>query len=113
MHPALILDVVVSKAARLHPFLLAVVRPILYPLIWLRMKGIARTLAAQCRRLPTTTWKDVEKHGQNVVYCTRNSTNIFTKEKTVVGVWVVDYKNQAMRTVLDVPEQYQKTGATF
>lgn len=113
MHPALILDAVVSKAARLHPFLRAAARPILYPFIQWRIKGIATTLRAECKWLPATSWDDVEKHGENVVYCTRDKSNVFTKEKKVIGVWAVDYKNKTVRTVFDAPEEYRKTGATF
>lgn len=113
MHPAQILDRVVSKTSKLPPIILAVVRPILYPFIMWRMKGIATTLATKCRWLPATSWEDIEKHGQNVVYCTQEKTDVFSKLKKVIGVWVVDYKNNTVRTVFDVPEQYRKTGATF
>lgn len=113
VHPALLLDAIVSKAAQLQPKLRAIARAVLYPFIQWRIRGIAHTIATQCRWLSTTSWEDVEKHGQNVVYCKQDAIDVFTKEKTTIGVWVVDYKNHTARTVLDVPEEYQKTGATF
>ncbi|MDP3725966.1 MAG: hypothetical protein Q8R36_02085 [bacterium] len=113
MHLAFLIDAIVKKSNRLHPALRAIIRPLLYPFVIWRAKGIAYTLATQYKWLPTTSWKDVEKHGQNVIYCTCDKTNIFTKEKKVVGVWVVDYKNRTVRTVLDVPEQYQKQMRSF
>jgi hypothetical protein len=113
MRPALILDAVVSKSARLHPFLLTIVRPILRPLIKWRLNGTATTLANEYRWLPATSWNDVEKHGWNGVYNIRDKTDVFTKTKKVTGVWAVDYKNKTVRTVLDAPEEYRKIGATF
>jgi len=113
MHPALVLDVVVTQTARLHPIVRAIIRPILYPFIRWLMKGIATTLRTECKGLPATSWNDVEKHGQNVVYCTHDKTDVFTKQKKIIGVWAVDYKNKTVRTVFDAPEEYRKTGATF
>lgn len=113
MHPALMIDVAVSKTANLHPILRAIIHPILYPFMMWRMKGIATTLRTKYRWLPATSFHDVEKHGENVVYCMHNKIDIFTKKKEVIGVWVVDYKNKTVRIVSNAPEEYQKTGATF
>lgn len=113
MHLALIVDVSVSRTTHLHPMLQAIIRPILRPFIMWRMKGIATRLSTECRWLPATSWSDVEKHGHNVVYCIGDKSDLFTKTKKIIGVWVVDYKNRTVRTVFDVPEKYRETGATF
>jgi hypothetical protein len=87
--------------------------PIMLPLVRWRMRGAAKTLVNYYRWLPATSWSDVEKHGQNVVYSVSEKYDVFTKEKKVVGSWVVDYKNCTVRIVCDTPEEFHKTGATF
>lgn len=108
-----ILDSIVSKVATWHPLARLAVRPILYPFVRWRMKGIAKTLAHECTWLGTTYWKDVEKHGQNAVYAVREEGYAMTRILRSNGIWVVDYKNKTVRTVLDAPEEYRKVGATF
>lgn len=114
MHPALVLDAIVAKSAGLHPVLLTIVRPVLYPFIVWRMKNIARILATEYRWLPDTEWEKVEKHGQNVVYgVVEKKTTLYESGRYIAGVKAVDYKNHTVRTVFDVPEKYHKTGSVF
>ena len=106
-----ILDRIVCKVAGWPAWLRVIARPFLYPLIFRRMKGIARVLATY-KRLPAVSWKDVEKHGQNAVFGYVELIDVSTKAVTK-EIWVADSKNRTVRMVFDIPDQYQEIGAQF
>jgi hypothetical protein len=111
MQLAPMIDRLVGKIADLPNWQRIVIRTLFYPFIFWRMRQIAHVLATQYEWLPDISWSDIEKHGQNVVFCTYEVVTGFIKEKS--AAFVVDYKNQTVRRVLRVPEKHQNVGAMF
>lgn len=104
-----IVDRMVRRIARIPPSLVPLVRFLAYPFIMWRLRIAARALSTYTR-LPPVQWKDVAKHGGNVVY---GPNPAFTSERIVHGIWVVDYAHKTYRVVFGIPQEHARVGDTF
>lgn len=103
------MDRLVAKVAKAHPLLVPLFRFLLRPFITMRLKIAARELATY-EHLPPIQWRNINKHGNNIVYGSRPP---FTDEKIISGIWVVDYTHKTRRIVFGLPPKLSKAGKSF
>jgi hypothetical protein len=98
-------DRIVCAVNRWPTFWFNLTHPIIRLLVHFREKEIAQILITRCIYLPEVDYSFIEKHGQNVVYVPHiDGTN---------NAAVVDYLKETVRRVRNVPDEFQKVGATF
>ena len=103
-----IIDTSMSLVTTRYPKLIPVYRILFhFPLHW-RLLQAAKELASY-ERLPPAAWKDIPKHGNNVVYGPESKMDA----NIIFGLWVVDYTNKTRRIVFGLPSEVAKVGKTF
>lgn len=74
---------------------------------------VGKSLAHNTTPTSPTSWKLLSKDGSHTVLGESTHKDVFTKEETCTGHYVIDRKKLTVQVVTDIPPEYQEGGTNF